>query len=330
MGQADWIGARLAPFKANIVTSVVPGGFEAYLRLLHPVEIPGRDHGDLVRWNDVAAWSGMPLRPYAEFHSIALPPDRPVVDPPWKGQGPQEGSLFPPDAEVLAEILRAHTTTPESCWFCVWDGYGWDNTVAFTSVKSLTSVGEPALRVPDPVPAEVRRGPRVRLPAREYLLYTGPTEEVLATVHLTRSEQTPNLWWPADRAWCVATEIDLPWTYVGGTAALIELLMANEQIETLPALADEPCNRVEEWVARWVEAAVDDLLETGEATVVTSRGTVRAWLERPTRLRRGALRTKRITDNGSASGWRRLNSADEQALRREVSGSLTMDVIALA
>jgi hypothetical protein len=26
----------------------------------------------------------------------------------------------------------------------------------------------------------------------------------------------PNPWWPEDRAWCVATEIDLPYTYVGG------------------------------------------------------------------------------------------------------------------
>ena len=29
----------------------------------------------------------------------------------------------------------------------------------------------------------------------------------------------PNLWWPADRAWRVASDIDLPSTYLGGTRA---------------------------------------------------------------------------------------------------------------
>ncbi len=42
---------------------------------------------------------------------------------------------------------------------------------------------------------------------------------------LVGADQTPNLWWPEDRAWFVATEIDLAWTYVGGREALIEQLV---------------------------------------------------------------------------------------------------------
>jgi hypothetical protein len=30
-----------------------------------------------------------------------------------------------PDAEALAAIARQWTGTPEDCWFCVWDGFGW-------------------------------------------------------------------------------------------------------------------------------------------------------------------------------------------------------------
>ncbi len=77
MQQADWIGPRLGSWDdGHTITIVVPAGFEAYTRVLHPVETA--DNGDrLVRWADVAAWSGMPLRPDAQFHSIALPPSAP-------------------------------------------------------------------------------------------------------------------------------------------------------------------------------------------------------------------------------------------------------------
>jgi hypothetical protein len=75
--QADWIAPRLSPWEDEYtITIVVPAGFEAYVRVLHPAETPDdRDH--LVRWADVAAWSGMLLRKDAQFHSIALPPTGP-------------------------------------------------------------------------------------------------------------------------------------------------------------------------------------------------------------------------------------------------------------
>jgi hypothetical protein len=35
---ADWIGPRLLPFEDHRVASVLPGGFGAYARVLHPAE----------------------------------------------------------------------------------------------------------------------------------------------------------------------------------------------------------------------------------------------------------------------------------------------------
>lgn len=90
-------------------------------------------------------------------------------------------------------------------------------------------------RLPDPVPAEVRGGSRVVLPHRDYLLYSGPAEAALATVGLGGQHQVANLWRPQDRAWCVATGIDLAWTYVGGPTGLIGELLAETRIEALPA-----------------------------------------------------------------------------------------------
>jgi hypothetical protein len=49
----------------------------------------------------------------------------------------------------------------------------------------------------------------------------------------------PQIWWPDDRAWCVATEIDLDSTYVGGSRAFIERLMGEPELEVMPAVLDD-------------------------------------------------------------------------------------------
>ena len=43
--------------------------------------------------------------------------------------------------------------------------------------------------------------------------------------------QSPNLWWPDDRAWCVSTEIDLMSTYVGGSRGCIQAIVEHRQLE---------------------------------------------------------------------------------------------------
>ena len=49
----------------------------------------------------------------------------------------------------------------------------------------------------------------------------------------------PSLWWPADEAWCVGTDIDLMTTYVGGSAAAIESLVGDRQLEVLEVPVDQ-------------------------------------------------------------------------------------------
>ena len=45
--------------------------------------------------------------------------------------------------------------------------------------------------------------------------------------------RTPNLVWPDDRSWCVATEVDLDSTVVGGSRALVDDLLAAPDLEVL-------------------------------------------------------------------------------------------------
>jgi hypothetical protein len=328
--QARWIGERLAPFDAYVVTSVVPGGFEAYARVLHPAEEPLHGGDRVVRWAEVAVWSGLPLQPGSQFHSIALPRERPEGEAPWSSQGPHQGSLYPPDAVIVAKVLRDWTTTPERCWFCVWDGYGWDGGMYLTASDGTDPAGASSGEWSDPVPAAVRGGRRVELPNRDYLLYSGPVEAALATVGLGGEHQVANLWWPQDRAWCVATEIDLAWTYVGGPAGLIGQLQAEKRIETLPAVPDGELAGIEDWVIAQAEQAAGQVLSRGEATVATSRGTLRASLDRPGRFRSGMLLVRSTGDNGvTGSSSTPLGRRPEQDLREEISHRLAFDIVEL-
>jgi hypothetical protein len=169
--------------------------------------------------------------------------DRPVGTPGPSsydpGDGPEWGSLPLEERRVLVEHLGGHTTTPTRCWFCVWDGFG-----------GIDDQGVAA---------------RVQLPRRDYLLRRGPIEAAMApTPHrqgpgygvivptasgaepsalpdVCWEDQSPNLWWPEDRAWFVATEIDYAWTYIGGSPVPIEALVVDARLEVLPALlTDKP------------------------------------------------------------------------------------------
>jgi hypothetical protein len=79
----------------------------------------------------------------------------------------------------------------------------------------------------------------VRTPGRDYLLFQGPLNQVKSFIDTPGWIESPNIWWPEDRAWCVATEIDLFDTYVGGSEACIERILGCQDLEVLPANIDE-------------------------------------------------------------------------------------------
>jgi hypothetical protein len=304
----DWIKGRLTSPVGSTVTSIIPGGFEAYARVLHPAVLAGREADGQARWAQVAAWSGLELRPNAQFHSVALPPQGAVSDELAACRPPRKGSLTAGDCVALAARLRSHTDTPDRCWFCLWEGYAWQG------VKS------------DPIPAEILDGPRVALPRRDYVLFSGPVEAAAA---IDEAAFTPNIWWPSDRAWCVVSAIDLPWTYVGAAAPVIADLLARDDLEVLPAEPDDRVSRVESWVVEWAYTGVDELLRNGSCRIETPRGAIDAWFERPG-LQTGSLGITSTTADGRR--WSKRTAVEhrvDQELRRLISLHLMMHLVDL-
>ena len=209
---ADWIGPRLHPFGQD-TGSVVPEGFDAYCRIFHPFHSPWPD-SEIITWTEVARRNDRVAHASMQFHEINRPIGSPVPDRFAWDQGLRWGEC--PDEVItpLVAILRTQTLTPDRCWFCVWEGYG--------SIK---------------YPRVLRK---VVHPARNYGLYGGPIENALISLDGVRSgsSPSPNLWWPDDQAWIVATEIDFAWTYVGGTDELIREIIESDQVEALAITLD--------------------------------------------------------------------------------------------
>lgn len=102
-----------------------------------------------------------------------------------------DGAELEGEESALREALGTlvgHTTTPASGYAAIWEGW---------------TSGDPA-----------PKAPRVAIPHRAMLLFTGPVADLgdapaLAWYGTAQGvHQEPHLVWPDDQAWCLACEVD--------------------------------------------------------------------------------------------------------------------------
>lgn len=155
-------------------------------------------------------------------------------------ESPHEGSLGRKGLHDLARLLAHHTSTPDTCWFAIWDGFGQlHGGVATSHTMFVSTPGSDFATVVHSradalLDQSTLAGPRVHAPGRDYYLASGALRE-LDDFYDQVGQQSPNVWWPEDRSWIVATEIDFCWTYVAGTRAVIDAVLAHPNIEALEA-----------------------------------------------------------------------------------------------
>lgn len=180
---------------------------------------------------------------------------------------PMTGGLDHEEADSLVAVLRRHTGTPGDCWLAVWTGYGcFTGGAATRSFKQVSDSGDvsqgcwqpasprpggfeqgrdsgslsrapAAIRTLEPPPG-LAEAATFSLPQREYYLYRGACEVVPRFEYRPGFLQTPNLWWPDDRAWVVASEVDLDSTIVACDRACAAALLGSklEALEVSPDL----------------------------------------------------------------------------------------------
>ncbi|MCB1017674.1 MAG: phosphotransferase, partial [Acidimicrobiales bacterium] len=125
---------------------------------------------------------------------------------------------------AIADVAARHTTTPDRVFFAIWEGHGYDER-GVDHVLRFAS------------------GDRTQ----EYFLLEGSLSGLADLVWPndapTRWLQ-PDLWWPADRAWVVCTDVDLACNYVAGPQALIDDVVGAVTTETRLVERDDPFERV--------------------------------------------------------------------------------------
>jgi hypothetical protein len=215
---ADWLVAGLRGFGESVL-SLVPAGFSAYVRIFHPAQrrIGSREIA-FVSWHEIAAANGKQAHAGMQFAGLtgSLSSDG-VGQPGVFDHPPEFGSLPEELAVALAPVLAHNTATPDRCWFAIWEGFGG-------------------------LPDEALRAPTFSAPHREYHLLRGPVDQLAEGAYDFLGQQSPNLCWPEDRSWCLATEIDLDTTYVGCEEACCEEILA---LSALEALAVNPATGID-------------------------------------------------------------------------------------
>jgi hypothetical protein len=240
---ADWIAERLrGPLGA--VGSVVPRGFAAYARVLHPVEL--RNGRPPMTWTQVCQRTGRIAHSLMQWSAVTNPTAAAMVarapfGRPWQDGEVQVGGLAPAALSALIDVLGP-ATRGQDCFHALWEGWGW---VDGSGVKRLTStLGGRTEPAPEPgVSAQVRALPRLRLPDRNYLLFRGPLPAALDMgwhwSPVRFAPQSPSLLWPANQLWCVSTEIDFDSTLVGGSEDLINTILTAPGLDAWPVEPDD-------------------------------------------------------------------------------------------
>lgn len=216
--QADWWLEQLAPRgeRSLPVSSLVPSSLSAVCQVLHPWWGTAPEP---VSWREAASQLGFAsvtdFDRSREMYSIPAAEEA--------GLSASCGELDVEVARALIDKLAGATATPDDVFVAVWDGWG--------DVPAQRFPGAAHLATPD----------------RGHFLLRGPLTGVLSSVAASSIDRpATGLWWPADRAWFVATEIEFEWTFVAGARTLVKSLYADKRLEVAPTSFDAEANRAAE------------------------------------------------------------------------------------
>ena len=217
--------------------------------------------GSDLPWQQLAGFGPSGFTAYARLRFLP--------DPAYDGQSENDvdfGDGVSESAKLSAaiQVLSRHTSTPDAYYFCLWDGWGWDGDAGSAHVdiesgstgpsrststsrllkvyredESPQAAARPGV-VPRPgvapfSPSSAHQEPKVAIPNRDYFLFQVSEVGHLSPGRLWPDMPDPAFIWPADRAWCLANDVDPHWAGIGADASAIDNLVADPRLDVVPA-----------------------------------------------------------------------------------------------
>jgi hypothetical protein len=259
------------------VGGVAGTGFAAYARVLHPVTAvlddrtvvdASGDHPALDevrwRWADVAARTGTVMHSRVSWAAVCGRDDESDVTFPdgWRASPPEEGWFDPVVLAALTEHLAHATSTPDDLVAGFWAGWsdlsggstlavGWQGDDVLSAQERAELDEFSARRTAshrrdqDALVASLA-APRFLWPERDLVLAATDLSTLADPTWLDDTRlgpvaplrHTPQMLWPEDHAWVVASEIDWDSTIVAGSRSLVDAVLADERFEAFEVAED--------------------------------------------------------------------------------------------
>ncbi len=238
--EISWISNAIRPYEQMaLVNSLVPEKFESRCRILHPFKNYATDAE--MGWQKVATSLGKDLSPETPCSELTSHPRFKLLE---LGE-PRCGSLAKSVLDaLLTHIISNNSTDTVMC--AIWSGYGW--------LQGKFAFAELTRKAPNSLVKQLRIQ-RIKLPRSvsgvnwvqhcmeispqmQYLVYKGPVGILNAFIDQP-FKQTPNFWWPISEQSLIVSDLDLEWTYVGGSALLIDRILNDPRIEAVAVTGND-------------------------------------------------------------------------------------------
>ena len=229
-----WIRPRLGG-EFGAVTLQVPKDYEAYARVLHPARDSERNP---VSWAEVADALGRTAHREMQWHALVGSSDSfNFTGSKWAGGSPSRGRIDHPTLDSLCGVLAAHTSDPAHCFFGLCTIQVWEEQFSADELRQPLlkhPMGRDYIVLTGPLSAidQIIKDHSIPSPSRSFSFAhkgEGPPPRPDPSFLLRR--EAPNLIWPEDTSWLVASEVDFDSTLVGGSKELIEAIVESPELE---------------------------------------------------------------------------------------------------
>lgn len=193
--------AKMLDAEGDRVTSVIPSGYESYVRILNPIEL--RD-GSAVSWTDIVSRNGIEPRAWMQWHEFAALKGVVLPDGYWR-----EPDMGNPPVSLAKRLILALGPDQSTHYFASWAGYAMEiqePTVMFSPYQ------------------------------REMVLYSGSLidEHRVPLLPTTPTGRVPMYWWPSDLRWFVGHDIYARSLLVGCAQNTAKTILEDPNLDAYP------------------------------------------------------------------------------------------------